>query len=171
MLLSITVKNHCDSICVWVVEVTLSRSRETAGSSLRALLRWDMAREKSWMQLGVALERAPKSTALGEREGKMSSRQMGVQRGAPSSGRENPPTLAGRSGSVSSGVTALFLVLVHTGFCMCAPRVESVFPSPVEVWQSNPAGLQTQIPWGFLGPLQDPQARKLDVGLTTLTTV
>ena len=83
----------------------------------------------------------------------------------------DPPTLAGRSGSVSSGVTALFLVLVHTEFCMCAPRVESVFPSPVEVRQSNPAGLQTQIPWGFLGPLQDPQAGKLDVGLTTLTTV
>ena len=82
----------------------------------------------------------------------------------------DPPTLAGRSGSVSSGVTALFLVLVHTEFCMCAPRVESVFPSPVEVRQSNPAGLQTQIPWGFLGPLQDPQAGKLDVGLTTLTT-
>ena len=53
------------------------------------LNRGDLAREKSWMQLGVALERAPKSTALGEREGKMSSRQMGVQRGAPSSGREN----------------------------------------------------------------------------------
>ena len=34
-----------------------------------------------------------------------------------------------------------------------------VFPSPVEVLWSNPAGLQHQIPWGFPVPLSGPQAR------------
>ena len=39
-------------------------------------------------------------------------------------------TLTGKSGSVSCGVTAPFsLVLVHTRFCLCPPRV--CFPSPV----------------------------------------
>ena len=56
-------------------------------------------------------------------------------------------TLTGKSGSVSSGVTAAFSrILVHTRFCLCPPRV--CFPSPVEVLQSNPTGLQSQIPWG-----------------------
>ena len=38
--------------------------------------------------------------------------------------------LLGKPGSVSCGVTAPFAwVLVHTGFCLCPPRV--CFPSPV----------------------------------------
>ena len=42
----------------------------------------------------------------------------------------DPPTLpAGSFGSVSCGVTAPFLwVLVCTRFCLCPPRVESLFP-------------------------------------------
>ena len=39
----------------------------------------------------------------------------------------------------------------------------SVSPSPVELLQSNPTGLQSQIPWEFLVPLLDPQAGKPDV--------
>ena len=41
----------------------------------------------------------------------------------------DPPTLAGRSGSVSYGVTAPSLwVPMHTLLCVCPPRVESLFP-------------------------------------------
>ena len=49
--------------------------------------------------------------------------------------REGPPTLAGRFGSVSYRVTApLFWVLVHAKFCLCPPRLESLF-LPV-LWKS-----------------------------------
>ena len=41
----------------------------------------------------------------------------------------DPPTLAGRSGSVSYGVTAPSpWVLMCTLLCVCPPRVESLFP-------------------------------------------
>ena len=53
-------------------------------------------------------------------------------------------------------------VLVHTRFCLCPPRV--CFPSPVEVLESNLSGLQSQVPWGFSGPLQDSQVGKYVVG-------
>ena len=43
-------------------------------------------------------------------------------------------TLTGKSGSVSCGVTAPFSrVLVHTGFCLCPPRVS--FPVLCKFWQ------------------------------------
>ena len=43
----------------------------------------------------------------------------------------DPPTLAGSFGSVVCGVSAPFLwVLVNTRFCLCPPRLESLF-SPV----------------------------------------
>ena len=55
----------------------------------------------------------------------------------------DPPTLAGRSGSVSCGVTAPFSwVLVHARFCLCPPKVESLL-SPV-LWKSC-----NQIPLAF----------------------
>ena len=48
----------------------------------------------------------------------------------PVSARD-PPTLAGRSGSISYGVTAPSpWVLMHVLLCVCPPRVESLF-SPV----------------------------------------
>ena len=41
----------------------------------------------------------------------------------------DPPTLAGRSGSASCRVTAPFpWHSMHTGFCLCPLRVESLFP-------------------------------------------
>ena len=47
----------------------------------------------------------------------------------------DPPTLAGQSSSVSCGVTApVPWVLVHARFCLCPPRVESLFPSVL--WKS-----------------------------------
>ena len=47
----------------------------------------------------------------------------------PPASAGNPPTLAGRSGSVSYGVTAPFpWVLIRTLLCVCPPRVESLFP-------------------------------------------
>ena len=57
----------------------------------------------------------------------------------------------------------------HTRFCLCPPRV--CFPSPVEVLQRNPTGLQSQIPWGFSVPLPDPQVGKSVVGPRTFATV
>ena len=49
--------------------------------------------------------------------------------------RGGPPTLAGIFGSVSCGVTApLLWVLVCTEFCLCPPRLESLFP--LVLWES-----------------------------------
>ena len=45
----------------------------------------------------------------------------------------------------------------------------SFTPGPVKVLQSNPTGLQVQIPWGFPVRLSEPQAGKPDVGLITFT--
>ena len=78
-----------------------------------------------------------------------------------------PPTLAGSFGSVSCGVTALFLwVLVHARFCLCPARVQSPF-SPV-LWKScNQIPLAfpvRKIPWVFSVPLLGPQARSLTCG-------
>ena len=65
----------------------------------------------------------------------------------------DPPTLAGRSGSVSCGVIALsHWVLAYTGFCFCS-RVESLFPpvlwSPVikSHWPSKSDSLGTPSPF------------------------
>ena len=57
-----------------------------------------------------------------------------------------------------------------TRFLFVSPRMESVSPSPVEVLPFNLTGLQSQTPWGFRGPLPDPQAGKPDLGLKTFTT-
>ena len=47
----------------------------------------------------------------------------------------DPLTLVGGFGSVSCGATAsLFLVLIQVRFCLCPPRLESLFP-PV-LWKS-----------------------------------
>ena len=79
-------------------------------------------------------------------------------------------TLTGKSGSVSYGITVPFSwVLVHTRFCLCPPRV--CFPSSVEVLQSNPTGLQSQIPRGFSVPFPDPQVGKSVMGPRTFVTV
>ena len=81
----------------------------------------------------------------------------------------NPPTFRGRAGSVSCGLSASFSwILVHTRFYLCPLRV-SVSPSSMEILQSNPTGLQGQIPWGFPVPLLDPQAGKPDVGVRIFT--
>ena len=49
--------------------------------------------------------------------------------------------------------------------------MESLFLPVLEVLQSNPCGLQNQIPWGFLVPLSDPQSGKTDVWLRIFTTM
>ena len=47
----------------------------------------------------------------------------------PPAAARDPPTPAGRSGSVSYGVTAPSpCVLMHTLLCVCPPSVESLFP-------------------------------------------
>ena len=66
-------------------------------------------------------------------------------------------THRGKYGSISCGVTAPFsLVLVHTGFCLCPPRVSV---SPV-LWQFCNQILQSQVPWGYSVHLPDPQVGK-----------
>ena len=60
---------------------------------------------------------------------------------------------------------------VHTTLRVPSKSGVSVFPSPVEVLQSNPARLQSLILWEFLLPLPVPQVGKPDVGLRTFTPV
>ena len=90
----------------------------------------------------------------------------------PHASAGDPPTLAGRSGLVSYGVT-LFPPGpdVHTTLCVPSKSGVSVSLCPVEVLQSNPASLQSLILWEFLLPLPDPQVGKPDVGLRTFTPV
>ena len=77
-------------------------------------------------------------------------------------------------GLVQSPMGSLLLSLgpdAHTTCSVPSKSGVSVFPSPVEVLQSNPASLQILILWEFLLPLLDPQVGKLDVGLRTFTPV
>ena len=78
----------------------------------------------------------------------------------------DPPTPAGRFGSVSCGVSAPFLwVLVCAWFCLCPPSLESLFP--LVLWKSC-----NQIPLGFKVRFPgDPQAGKPDVGFWTFTAL
>ena len=67
---------------------------------------------------------------------------------------------------MSCGVTApLSSVLVNTGFVCALQEPSLCFPSPVEVLQSDPSGLQCQIPWDLLVHFLDPQAGNPDLGL------
>ena len=84
----------------------------------------------------------------------------------------DPPTLAGRYGSVSSGGTGPFCwVLVHTSFVCALEEWSLWFPqscgSPV-IKSCWPHG---QVSWGFPVPFLDPQAGKPDVELRIFTTV
>ena len=82
------------------------------------------------------------------------------------------PTLAGSFGSVSCEVSALFLwVLVHTRFCLCPPRLESLF-SPV-LWKSCnqiPVAFKVRFPRIPSSFVRSP-AGKPDMGFRTFTTV
>ena len=60
---------------------------------------------------------------------------------------------------------------VHEIFCAPSKSGVSVSPSPVELLHSCPSGLQSQMLWGFLLPMPDPQGGEPDVGLRTLTPV
>ena len=85
----------------------------------------------------------------------------------------DPPTLAGRSGSVCCGVTApSSWVLMCTLLCVCPPRVESLFP-PVLLKSCNQILLAFHV-W-FSGNssshCQIPQIGKPDVVLRTFTPV
>ena len=75
---------------------------------------------------------------------------------------------------VQSTMGSLFFPLGHGAHKILfvpSKNGDSVSPSPVEVLQSNPTGLQSQISWGLLIPLLDPQAWKPDRELRTITTV
>ena len=64
----------------------------------------------------------------------------------PATSAGDPPTVAGRSGSVSVGSVLLPLDPdAHTALYVPSKSGVSVSPSPVEVLQSNPASLQSLI--------------------------
>ena len=90
----------------------------------------------------------------------------------PPASAGDPPTLAGRSGSVSYGITAPSpWVLMHTLLCVCPPRVKSLFPPVLskscsqillgfKVWLSRNSSSHCQTPrfgslmWGSEPSLQ-----------------
>ena len=78
-------------------------------------------------------------------------------------------TLTGRSDSVSWGPCS-FLLGPGAHKVLFVPSKSLCFPSPVEVLESNPTGLQSQIPWGFSVPLLYPQVGKSVVEPRTFTT-
>ena len=84
----------------------------------------------------------------------------------------DPPTLAGRSGSIC-GVTAPSpWVPMRTLLYVCPPRVESLFPPVLSKSYSQiPLSLQSLILWEFLLLLPNPQVGKPDMGLRTFTPV
>ena len=85
----------------------------------------------------------------------------------------DPPTLAGRSGTVSYRVTAPSpWVLMHTLFCVCPPRVESLFP-PVLSKSCNQISLAFKV-WFFgnsFSHCQSPRFGSLYMGPRTFTPV
>ena len=67
------------------------------------------------------------------------------------------------------------LLCAGTSACeiLCASSKSGVFvsPSPVELLHSSPTGLQSQMLWGFLLLMPDPQDGEPNMGLRTLTPV
>ena len=64
----------------------------------------------------------------------------------PPASAGDPPTLAGRSGSVSHGVTAPSPCPdAHTALCVPSQSGVYVYPSPAEVLQPYPTSLQSLI--------------------------
>ena len=82
----------------------------------------------------------------------------------------DPPRPASRSGPGSYEVTAFFPwgPCVHKTLCVPSKSWVSVSPSPVELLRSNPICIQSQMLWGILLLMPDPQAGVPDVGLRTL---
>ena len=56
---------------------------------------------------------------------------------------------------------------------LCAPFESevSIYPSPQGLIQLSPAGFQSQMLWGLIFPVLDPQAGELDMGLRTQAPV
>ena len=82
------------------------------------------------------------------------------------------PTLAGKSGSVSPGITAPSPGSWCAHYFLCTLQEWGLcFPSPVKVLHSIPTRLQSLILYEFLLSLLDPQVGKPDVGLRTFTPV
>ena len=60
--------------------------------------------------------------------------------------------------------SSILVFLVHVSFFVCPLRVKSLSPYPVELLQSKPASLQSQLLCGLLFPMPDPLAGGLDMG-------
>ena len=83
-----------------------------------------------------------------------------------------PPRPAGRSCPGSYEVTTFALGPgAHETLCVPSKSGVSLSPCPVELLQSSPAGLQSQMLWGLLCPLAEPPAEEPVAGLRTLTPV
>ena len=59
----------------------------------------------------------------------------------------------------------------YTRFCLCPPRLESLFPSPCGSLIRKSCWPSMSDPWWFPVPLSDPQAVKPYVGFRTFTTL
>ena len=88
---------------------------------------------------------------------------------SPASARD-PPILVGSLAQSLMG-SLLFPLGPGEQKTLCVPSKSgvSISPIPVEVLQSNPAGLQSWTFWGLLLLLLDPQAGKPNSGLRTFT--
>ena len=60
---------------------------------------------------------------------------------------------------------------VHTTLCLASRSVGSIYASLVEFLWTSPTGIQSQILWGFLLLVLDPQAGESDMGHWTFTSV
>ena len=87
----------------------------------------------------------------------------------PSTFTGDPLRPAGRSGPGSYEVTAFALGPgAHETLCAPSQSGVSVSPSPVELLHSSAAGLQSQMLWGLLLLMPNPQAEEPEEGLRTL---
>ena len=84
----------------------------------------------------------------------------------------DPLRPAGRCFPCSYKLPLLPLILKCIRFCVHPLGRKSLFLSnPVGLLQSTHAGLQSQMLWGLLSLVPDPQAGRPDIGLRTLTPV
>ena len=95
-----------------------------------------------------------------------------VSHSHPPDSAGDPLTLAGRSGSVSYGVTAPSpWVLMHTLLCVCPLIVESLFLPVLSNSNQIPLAFKVWFSGNSSSCCQTPQVGKPDVGLRTFTPV
>ena len=87
----------------------------------------------------------------------------------PPTSLRGSPRPAGRSGPGSYQITAFALGIVYEILFAPFKSDTSISPRPVGLPKLSPTGLQSQMLWGIIFLVQDPQAGEPNVGLRTLT--